>query len=561
MNIKKLVSAVSALTIAASTFAGLALTAQAEDYTYTFLYGSKGEDGTISAQSDFEGGAEVEKVFAGTTFITGTALDAKSGVTANFDSAVSTGKVVFSTAYTVLGGVANHINLVDNDGNNVVSLYPVDSKNSGTINNVAISGTGTNSAYVYTPRNVAYRITIELDLDANTYSGSQVLCTGGSSGTVNKVATTSFNGTIGSDVNIKGLKTLSNKNSYYMDDILLYAVQSSEQKYDAKIEYKLGDEVVKTTEASVAAGNTITSETVFTENGQKYYSVDTEAKQLTVTADGTNTLTVPVRVANNYTLSVAATGDINDTLVGDATVVEGETFNYTFPKYIVKDGVAYEAEKQNDGYYGWIGNVTADQTVNVKYNKAYEDVVFLEDLDGTSGQNAGSRASNGLANDNTAYTSSEELQPGTYTFVIRYQGKGRGSSIKVGDTTIFNYVSTDKNSWKDVTIPNVTITEASAISHVPGNDNTYDDLDTILVYKSTPNVTNIGEFEGTDGTVATAFTADVTGKTGTFKMAVTSSSGVRVFTDSTVLTDTNATIGIIIGGLKDKTATAVWTVE
>lgn len=493
MKIKKVVSAISALTMVVSAFAGMTVAKAAEYSLDQVLYGVN-TDGTITAQTDFTGdnaASDISKVYAGTTFMDGTALAANKGTSVYFkdaegnNEAVSTGKVRFAASYTVLGGVTNAIKLVDSDGNMVVGLYPKDSKNSGTINNIQIGTTETGSSYVYTPRSVAYNVDITINFDSKTYAYSLTACTGGSSGTVNKIGTSSGEGDLSGVSNIAGLVTASNKNAYYMDNIMLYNEKSTSTLYGYTVNYTLDGATVRTDSASASEGTVITADKYFTENGTKYFVIADETPTVTVSSTDSNELNVPVRVANNYTYSVNAVGDVTKSIIGNTNVVEGETFDYAYPQFIVENGVAYESSISNSsdgkGYANSVVNVSKNGNVTISYTKKYENVVLFDDLDGGSAESASSRASNGLAHSNAEYTSSVKLQPGTYTFVIRYQNKGRGSVIAVGDQTVFTYADKHKNSWNNATVE-VEIEEAAPVTLLAGGSKTFDCLDTILVY-------------------------------------------------------------------------------
>lgn len=187
----------------------------------------------------------------------------------------------------------------------------------------------------------------------------------------------------------------------------------------------------------------------------------------------------------DYTITVNAAGELNE-VITEVPVKQYKTVQYAFPQFIVKDGVAYQTPNNstNPYYGGSVGNVTENGSVNVPYTRAYDNVAFFVDLDDTNGDNADIRASNRSAYCNKAYTSAEEIQPGTYDFIIRIQNKGRTSSIKVGDQVIFDFATYEsRNSWNNVTISDVEISQAGQINFAAGGSKTYDCVDTILVIK------------------------------------------------------------------------------
>ncbi|HIU57380.1 MAG TPA: hypothetical protein IAA61_06165 [Candidatus Ornithomonoglobus merdipullorum] len=249
------------------------------------------------------------------------------------------------------------------------------------------------------------------------------------------------------------------------------------------------DNVIATSSEDVASGTefTPTYENVIYnyEDGVKYtYASGGEAQ--TITQNTEIIVRYTTSDLDKYTVDVNAIGDVTQDIT-EVTGMEAQDVTYYVPKYIVQDGIAYETEANSSGaYYGaTINAIDSSQTVEKTYTKAYENVVFFEDLDDTSAQNANLRASNGLAYDNKAYESEEEIQPGTYTMVIRIQDRGRGSTLTIGDQTVYTYDGTTRNAWRDVTVSDITVETAGKLALNAGGSGTYDDLDTIVIYSNT----------------------------------------------------------------------------
>ena len=255
------------------------------------------------------------------------------------------------------------------------------------------------------------------------------------------------------------------------------------------------------------------------ENGFKYTYVSGGESQ-TINDDATITLTYNKEELKEYTVDVNAIGDVTQDIT-EVTGMEAQDVTYYVPKYIVQDGIAYETEANSSGaYYGaTINAIDSSQTVEKTYTKAYENVVFFEDLDDTSAQNANLRASNGLAYDNKAYESEEEIQPGTYTMVIRIQDRGRGSTLTIGDQTVYTYDGTTRNAWRDVTVSDITVETAGKLALNAGGSGTYDDLDTIVIYSNTavepdptPSETTVPSTPAPEFESKTIYTADFSGE-------------------------------------------------
>lgn len=493
MKFKKAVSAFAALTMAISVFASLGVTANAaETFTYEVLYGTETKDGDtvtgVTAQTDFTGDANETTGYAtaeannngSKIVIEGSVLTVpKTGLTKNFSSPITEGKVYFSANHACTTGTSGGIKIVDSNGTAIFTSAEYKSNNA-TLAFATICGTSI-SSYVRLPKGAFYGINeICIDLDARKVSYSLTASSG--NGSVNPLS-----GEVALAAEITDVAGLSAKANYdfVMDSLSLYSKKSSATKYDYTINYKLDgvEAPVKTSSAKAEAGTVVTAESVFWADDIKYFITADTAPTLTVTAEGTNTINVPVRKANTYDVVVNAVGGTSKELV-NASVVEGENYSYGFPMYIV-DGsnIVYEAAANTDPYYGaTLTNVNKDETVAITYTKKAENVVIYDDLDGSTAQNAGVRASNCSAYENTAYTSSASLEPGSYTIYVRYVNKGRGSKLTIGDQTIITSSSTDSGNWTTAQ-KDFVVTEAAQLKWNAGDNGTYDPIDTVLVVK------------------------------------------------------------------------------
>ncbi|MBR3523009.1 MAG: hypothetical protein IKN75_10905 [Prevotella sp.] len=211
-----------------------------------------------------------------------------------------------------------------------------------------------------------------------------------------------------------------------------------------------------------------------------------------VTIDGT-TYTVKAPCGQIHALKV----EYKD---GETTVKEehidvtglkvGASYTVPFRMYVEKDGALYQTTKNGSNpYYGdavtLAFNTTVTKTVT-PVDLGGGTLVLLEDLDDTDEQSAGDRASNCSAYNNKAYSSSVTLSPGIYTFIVKAQNKGRGSSVKVGDTTAFTIenVNANKGAWTDKTFTNVAIPAAGNVTLAKGGSNTIDCYDIIIAIQT-----------------------------------------------------------------------------
>ena len=217
--------------------------------------------------------------------------------------------------------------------------------------------------------------------------------------------------------------------------------------------------------------------------------------------------------------------------IGVAGLYTGDSYTVPFRMYVEKEGALYKTSNNTSGsYYRDVVTLTTNTVVNKTLSivdLAGGSIVLFEDLDDTDAENASVRASYGLAYNNKAYTSSVTLTPGIYTFIVKAQNKGRGSSIAVGSTTVTTIDNIgSKGSWIDKTITDVEIPEAGNVTLVKGGNNTIDCYDIIIAIRTgditvPATITAAGwatlytncplDFSGVEG--LTAYTATLDGST------------------------------------------------
>lgn len=167
----------------------------------------------------------------------------------------------------------------------------------------------------------------------------------------------------------------------------------------------------------------------------------------------------------------------------------GNSYTVPFRMYVSKDGVLYKTSKNSSDYYRDAITLSLNTVVNKNLSSVDIDggtLVLLEDLDDTDGENASIRASYGKCYNNKSYTSSVTLSPGIYKFIIKAQNKGRGSSIKVGETTLCGIgdINADKGTWTDKEFTDVSIPTAGKVSLAKGSNNTIDCYDIIIAIRT-----------------------------------------------------------------------------
>ena len=269
---------------------------------------------------------------------------------------------------------------------------------------------------------------------------------------------------------------------------------------------------------------TVNGETCEPENGTYTFTMPKENVTISATAHSIVVDSVKVRYElSDHTEILTETLPITSCFGSDMSTaitaaVEGDSVYIPFKAYILKNGTLYQTTQNNTNpYYGNETVLTSDTvlTKTVTASNVSGTIVVFDDNDGTTAQNAYIRASNMKANDNAEYTSSASLTPGVYTFIFRRQSKGRGSSIKVGDQTLFEYSTIGTCSWDTTTLTNIPVTAGGYITHVAGGSRTRDDLDYMIAIKTgelaeTGEVTALGTYTTDEGDFAKAFTFTVT---------------------------------------------------
>lgn len=253
------------------------------------------------------------------------------------------------------------------------------------------------------------------------------------------------------------------------------------------INYMLDGETIRTKSAMVPSGTVVTAESEFIYGDIKYFVLDTENAQMTVTEDAENILNVDIRTAETYTVTVKAGGDLDKT-IREYRVTEGDGVSYVFPRYMIEDNTLYITQPNEGTYYGGtIEEVRENTIIDIDYLEMYDTCVLYDELDSSTGDNAAVRASNGSAFQNEEYSSSKEITPGKYTFIVGYLSKGRGSKLMIGDTVIKEIgLAEERGSWRTATVENVEITESGYITLAAGGGGTRDCLDTVVAISEDP---------------------------------------------------------------------------
>lgn len=255
MNIKKLVSAVSALAIAGSAFAGLAVTASAADIQASdVVLGVYDPDSkTVSPQTEFEtdnGTLDSPKILLDVTYLEGSVLNGNQSGDRSYDFAapITTGEVKFAANYTSFAASGPsfkpqwYIKGYTADGTECDVISGTTGIDSGAWPQVELMAVGDTvvKGQLYDGRNkncfVLRDLTINLDTKQISYNF--FMHSNGSGGTVNKTETVSGTIALPEDVvSIKGLSLprLGDAYNHCYDNVMLYHVPADAVAVDTII--------------------------------------------------------------------------------------------------------------------------------------------------------------------------------------------------------------------------------------------------------------------------------------------------------------------------------------
>ncbi len=531
MNIKKLVSVASALTIAASAFAGLATTASAAGITTTTLKPNAGwcagaSSSGVTAQS-FTKEADAIK---GMGFFNNVTTWKCQGVallqftipkleTANTQIQKAT---LTSSTYTNNGNSRTYDIYVMPTEPDASSYTLTSIDDSTTV--VATLGLTTTVAtglttYLNSYSSQTTDVTEQVQAKANTDSSATITFA------YTNIAKNGFLDATNSTLTIETLEVSADTHSITTVETDSATVSTDVTQADTGTEIT----VTPTAKAGYAAPFTISV-------------TDSEGNEVTVNSD--NTFTMP---ASDVTVSATAEAlpTYNYTVssnVGDYSVsgsgYAGDSVTVTYPRYILDDGAAYlKAAISNQ--YNYTFTLTSDnQTETLEYTKSTADTataVYYQEgetaLTENNVSNANIRCSMGKGGDVSEKTTVTTLPAGKYTITTAVWGGGKAESnqdtytFTAGDAKVLEITTT--GSWLTTTSDEFELSADTAISVEKTVDGTSSAcIDFILIEKTgeyvapepeTPDFAiDLGEAIEANGTgdyaedVATAYIATVT---------------------------------------------------
>lgn len=489
MSFKKFISGVSAIAIAASAFAAMAVTANAETTTL-YERALTGENAWVEADaSTWKGNVPTYNAEKGLVSASG---NGNRTATYTFDpapeeNAILSIEAVWNTGRSYGNGNYTYFNV----GNSIsIRAYSQDQKgevvvgdNTYSISNACKknqnrdSDNWTISMTIDTATNVVESLTIAGSNGTTkaSYSGTNLALT--SSATYTTLSMGSYK-----------VSTDSSLGSSALNSIIVTQTAQDVSTADYTVNYLLGDTNIKTENKTGVIGNApeFSNTTVVGSNNVTYVYVSDDADGVTIASDGTTVVNVAVRALYTYTASITSSID-NSVIASREGVSELDTVTLYHNRYIVKDGVAYRATRPLNNSSGYDTKLSYEtQTVEITYNQAIDNVVYFaeaEDL-GWNGVNDTARMSGGKGGYPSGESVITNLNPGKYVVYVATRGNtGSYFTVNAGTNAIFDNEEIH-GYWGESVSSEFELSEATDISvSVTGGSSTKG-IDYILIAKT-----------------------------------------------------------------------------
>lgn len=311
---------------------------------------------------------------------------------------------------------------------------------------IDIDGVNTNLAITYS-RNSAYVISIVVD----TSNGDVSYEVGSASGSSTSMTAIS---------NVVFGHSKAGRENYGINPVLQkIEILEKEQEVttaDYTINYKDGDDIVKTTAGNVAVETVIPVESSFWVSSTKYVKNDGQPSSLTVAAGG-STLNVSVSEAPIYSYTVNATvGESTVKELASGSIYSGETVSVPYPLYVNVGGTLYQKSANSSEYRQNIVVTSDNQVTEFAYTETdITNVVYFsegEEVTGAiataEGGNMSIRSSNAKCGYATSDINLVALPASNYTAtMVIYSNSSGGATISFDFDTDYDEVVTGSSNW------------------------------------------------------------------------------------------------------------------
>lgn len=469
MNLKKFVSTISAVTIAASAFAGMAISASAAEIAGTKIIDVNFNDGSYGDVVQGQQWNPYASIDDSSAMRVGNGSYSVTIPDSRLQAKAENGDVVtiqFDWVWTQLSGKHAYFNVVDSNNTKIVN-FDINCYD-GKYSSATVLGTATGSgddmpalADVKAGKDnpgmgdkTTYTLTFDYGANTVTWNDSRV----------NKTYTKSLPTGVGY---IKTLQFGSNYNNAnrrcYIDNIAVYTTVEEQNNdpvasdvqitgadyilngksaaYTAKVVDQFGNDYADTVTLALSSAPT----GVTMEKGTVTVAEDAAEGTAVITATGdvtgvSGTKNVTIRPAEEYKSNITATYGEGDSvkLVDNETIYEDSSYSYYYPKYVKRADGWYsvaQGKLMKDEYYGYSNApVKADITLTVAYDKVDENtnIVYYAEVEDILSDVApltqyAKRYSNGKAIKNASFDT-PELPAGVYT--VQLAGRNGSTSSK-----------------------------------------------------------------------------------------------------------------------------------
>lgn len=477
MNFKKFISGVSAFAIAASAFAGMAVTANAFD-TVTIDY--EDETPVVDWTSANTGRYTAEvKGDATNHYMSVDAVGTGNNGTTVSTNDKYTAKVAEKTSFTMT------FDMQLNGGNNQVSTFKVNAP-AGEIlklEQTTASGTewkinGDDNKKVTLAKSTWYSFKITRVEDEDASKDFTYLTVKDANG--NDVFERAIiSSALSANGGVSGMSFETKR--YYshlkMDNVVVRDVNTTDDlpqtvSYKVTINCVAKDDqstIVKSSSEYIESGEEYTPTYAESFDDDNYrYTYESGSEKRTITADTTYTLVYNRVALADHTVTVKTTG--YDSILDTITLKDNKSGSYAYPRYILSGTDLYQIKKSkyDQGYVNTFNNVTEDidvseeyalQTENVVYFKEAEDIATL--TKSTTNNNIPNRCSSG----NAAYAAADavitNLPAGQYKIAIATFGnKDTKFTATIGSNA---FETTTKGYFAEEVSEVFTISEATDV--------------------------------------------------------------------------------------------------
>ena len=486
MKLKKIVSAVSALTLSVTAFAGLAVTANAADPIYSNDFSSETLDNAVTWTAASKkptgysyaqiGRGGIMSLVDGSLNWTTTGGKAKSTVShasyGIFNEDIQTAttssnyKISFDWRPTclhtaqnvalelinadknvILGLDLEHTRANSSAGSNILKYYAGGACGFKVVESSATTGTNAEGTLGEATKNTFSTVSgttfddtynVELTLTSSGV-GNLTITDSDNTKLVDNATLTVDAGVALSDIYMTAVSwDQTAQGGMYLDNFVIEPVEMTKPTANYTVNYVCDSDIVKSVQGGGYVGDApvVNMEAFVADDGTKYYCVSNDLDGKTIVEGNSTVVTVTCREAKKYAVSVkAVSGDTElKTLYTASDVVEDTNITVPYPRYIkTDDGKLYLKDAINNQYnYSFVvGDDTYNSTIEYALQEGTTAAYYAEGEDVFGYKQVSNdtiRCSMGKGGDVTEKTEVTTLQPGKYTLEAGVWGGGKEES-------------------------------------------------------------------------------------------------------------------------------------